>query len=187
MKKRIMLPLLASFGLVASAPVTVPAAENSARIDRMVAQSVKDCSRATHIPNYAVQLRGVFMTQQPKAIAQMERRGVTICLDDRHEPFAASVSDRHTLRYMRAWDNFTLPATANYAERPRLFNVIADESRDTVIERLGYVLGNAWNGTGADARQREYAQREGARVRTEQAARTEAGQVAITVRAMTGH
>ncbi len=134
MKKRTLLTLTATFGLAASTPVTVPAAENTARIERMVAASAQTCSRA-HIDGYTTQLRAVFMTQQPRAIEKLEQRVVTICLDVRLGAMGRTQSDRDAIRYLRSWDQFSLPAGSTYAHRPQLFNAIVDASRTTLWER----------------------------------------------------
>lgn len=180
MKKRILLTLTASFGLAASTPVTVPAAENTARIERMVAASMQTCSRA-HIDGYSAQLTSVFMTQQPRAIEKLEQRGVTICLDERLGKMNPASSDRDAIRYLRSWDQFSLPAGSTYAERPQLFNAIVDASRTTLWEKAGYVFSNIGSDH-ASARQEEAARRDGAVLRAGQAGQTTEGQVAVQTR-----
>ena len=180
MKKRTLLTLTATFGLAASTPVTVPAAENTARIERMVAASAQTCSRA-HIDGYTTQLRAVFMTQQPRAIEKLEQRGVTICLDERLGAMGRTQSDRDAIRYLRSWDQFSLPAGSTYAHRPQLFNAIVDASRTTLWEKAGYLFSSIGDGH-ASARQEEAARRDGAVLRAGQASQTAEGQVAVQTR-----
>ena len=183
MKKRTMLTLAASFTLAGSAPVIVPAAENTARSERMVAQSASECPRG-HIDGYTVRLTAVFNTQSPKAIEKLEQRGVIICLDERISTFAADRSDRDAIRYLRAWNRFTLPDGSTYAERPRIFNTIVDASRTTLWEGAGNLAGAVFSGL-PNNRAEEAARRDGALLRAHQAGQTTEGNVAVQVHMMT--
>lgn len=184
MKKRTLLALTASFGLVASAPVTVPAAENTARITRMVEQAATTCPRGG-IEGFSTRLTAVFMTQQPRAIEKLEQRGVTVCLDDRIGAFSPAKSDREALRYLRSWNQFSLPDGATYANRPHLFNTIVDESRQTLLEQAGALAGHIFD-TRSDANRKEQnARRAGAAVQVQQASQSTEGQVAVQARILT--
>lgn len=184
MKKRtVLFTLAASFSMAASTPIVIPASENAARIDRMVSQSVAECSRASHIPNYTTQLRAVFATQQPRAIALMEKRNVTICLDERLGSFDPAKSDSQSIDYLRSFNSYSLPAGSTYADRPRLFNTIADESRDTVFEKLGYYIANFGSMmTADDARKAEAMRNARANYQVQRAGQTPEGQVAVEAR-----
>ncbi len=183
MKKRTMLTLAASFTLAASAPIVIPSQENEARIERMVAQSASECTRG-HIDGYTTRLTAVFNTQSPKAIKKLEQRGVVICLDERIPTFAPERSDRDAMRYLRAWNSFTLPAGATYAERPRIFNTIVDASRTTLWEGAGNLASAVFSGTTSN-RADEAARRDGAMLRAHQAGQTAEGSVAVQVHMMT--
>ena len=183
MKKRIVLTLAASFGLAASAPITVPAAENTTRIERMVTQSADICPRG-HIDGYTTQLTSVFMTQQPRAIEKLEQRGVTICIDERLSPMSRHQNDREAIRYLRSWDQFSLPAGSTYADRPHLFNTIVDTSRTTLWEQAGSLFSGMFDGSDA-ARKENNARRHGAALRAGQASQTQEGQVAVQARILT--
>lgn len=184
MKKRTLLALGASFGLAASAPLSVPAAENTTRIARMVEHSASTCTRG-QTAGYTAQLTAVFMTQQPRAIEKLEQRGVTICLDDRLGAFNPAKSDRDAIRYLRSWDQFSLPAGSTYADRPRLFNTIVDASRTTLLEKAGGLVNALLDGDGDATRKEENARRSAGAVQARQASQTTDGQVAVQVRILT--
>lgn len=136
MKKRTILALGATFSLAASAPVVMSPQEAQAATATLLARADANC----RLPQDRQRLTQIFSTQQPHALRLLARRNMTVCLDPRVGPLPKTGTDRQVAEYRRYFDNYELPYAGDYAARPRLFNTLADMSRDTLLEKAAYVI-----------------------------------------------